>query len=138
LASFTARTRNFPTDLSASPASASENGLAPCDTGRLTPRAGLRRLGHGRAVNDSSAWLMQSNPLAAMTLAGSVNVTAGSIRATVGINRREMIPVLALMSVRLKIAMPVVSDPVPAVVGHAICGLSGPGTFCPPPIGALT
>ena len=49
-----------------------------------------------------------------------------------------MMPVLALISVRLKIAMPVVSDPVPAVVGQAMCGLSAPGTFCPPPIGALT
>ena len=33
-ASLTARTRNLPTPLSASAASVSENGLAPCDTGR--------------------------------------------------------------------------------------------------------
>ena len=49
-----------------------------------------------------------------------------------------MMPVLALSERRLKIAMPVVSDPVPDVVGHAMCGLTGPGTFCPPPIGAFT
>ena len=81
---------------------------------------------------------MQSKPLAATTLRGNVAVTSGSINATVGINRREMIPVLALISVRLKIAMPVVSEPVPEVVGHAICGLSAPGTLWPPPIGAFT
>jgi hypothetical protein len=34
--------------------------------------------------------------------------------------------------------MPVTSLPVPAVVGHAICGLSGPGTGLPSPMGALT
>ena len=70
---------------------------------------------------------MQSKPLAATTLPGNVDVTVGSIKAIVGIIRLEMIPVLALMSVRLKIAMPVASEPVPAVVGQAMCGLSAPG-----------
>ena len=45
---------------------------------------------------------------------------------------------VALMARSAKIAMPVVSEPVPEVVGHAICGLTAPGTFCPAPIGALT
>src|SRR5271166_4609450 len=137
-ASVTARTRYAPTPFKASLARPSENGLAPCDSGRPSPRARLNRRGQGRAVSDSKAWLMQSKPLAATTLRGSVAVTLGSTRATVGTRRREMMPVLALIDVRLKIAMPVVSDPVPAVVGQARWGLSGPGTGTPPPIGALT
>ncbi len=40
--------------------------------------------------------------------------------------------------VRSKMATPVVSLPVPAVVGIAISGLSGPGTGSARPIGALT
>ena len=39
---------------------------------------------------------------------------------------------------KAKMAIPVVSDPVPDVVGQAMCGFTGPGTFCPPPIGAFT
>ena len=96
--------------------------MAPCDTGRLAPRAGFSRRGHARAVSDSSAWLMQSKPLDATTFRGKVAVTFGSISATVGIRRREMMPVLALISVRLKIEMPVISEPVPDVVGQAMCG----------------
>ena len=49
-----------------------------------------------------------------------------------------MIPVFAFSARRLKIAMPVVSEPVPEVVGQAMCGFTGPGTFWPPPIGAFT
>ncbi len=112
--------------------------MAPCDTGRLAPRAGFSRRGHARAVSDSSAWLMQSKPLDATTFRGKVAVTFGSISATVGIRRREMMPVLALISVRLKIEMPVISEPVPDVVGQAMCGRSAPGTRCPAPMGALT
>jgi len=37
-----------------------------------------------------------------------------------------------------KMVMPVHSEPVPQVVGQAICGLSGPGTGLPAPMGALT
>src|SRR6266496_5956619 len=79
--SLTARTRNLPTLLSASVASMSENGLAPCDTGRLTPRAGLSRRGYARAVSDSSAWLMQSKPVAATAFFGSDAATVGSMSA---------------------------------------------------------
>ena len=81
---------------------------------------------------------MQSNPVAAIAFLGSDAVTVGSISATSGINRREMMPVFAFSERRLKIAMPVVSDPVPEVVGQAMCGFTAPGTFCPAPIGALT
>ena len=87
---------------------------------------------------DSSAWLMQSKPVDATTFAGSVRVTSGSTSAIVGISRREMMPVFALIDVSVKIEMPVVSDPVPDVVGHAMCGFTGPGTRWPAPIGALT
>ena len=38
----------------------------------------------------------------------------------------------------VKIAMPVVSEPVPAVVGQAMCGRTAPGTRRPSPIGAFT
>jgi hypothetical protein len=44
-ASLTARVWNRPTLRSASLASMSENGFAPCDTGRFAPCAGLRRRG---------------------------------------------------------------------------------------------
>ena len=126
-ASVTARTRNLPTPCSASVASMSENGFAPCETGRAMPFAGLRRRGYARAVSDSSAWLMQSKPVAATALRGNVAVTAGSISATSGIRRREMMPVFAFSERRLKIAMPVVSEPVPDVVGQAMCGLTAAG-----------
>ena len=81
---------------------------------------------------------MQSKPVAATILLGNVLVTSGSTSAMLGMSRREMIPVLAFIDCRLKIAMPVVSEPVPDVVGHAMCGLTGPGTRCPAPIGAFT
>ena len=44
-------------------------------------------------------------------------------------------PVLACSRVRSKMLTPVVSLPVPAVVGIAISGRSGPGTGRPLPIG---
>ncbi len=47
-------------------------------------------------------------------------------------------PVLACIAVRSKMLTPVVSLPVPAVVGIAISGLSGPGTGKALPIGAFT
>ena len=47
-------------------------------------------------------------------------------------------PVFAFISVKSKIATPVVSLPVPAVVGMAISGFRGPGAGSPLPIGALT
>jgi hypothetical protein len=55
----------------------------------------------------------------------------------VGRKWRETMPVLAFMDKRSKIAIPVHSLPVPEVVGQAMCGLSGPGTGWPPPIGAF-
>ena len=55
-----------------------------------------------------------------------------------GLNARWEIPVLAFISSRSKIATPVVSLPVPVVVGIAMRGRRGPGTGSPLPIGALT
>ena len=57
---------------------------------------------------------------------------------SVGFSRRCAMPVLACIRDQSKIATPVVSLPVPAVVGMAISGLSGPGTGSPLPIGGLT
>jgi hypothetical protein len=47
-------------------------------------------------------------------------------------------PVFACMRIKSKMATPVVSLPVPAVVGMATSGLTGPGTGSPFPIGGLT
>jgi hypothetical protein len=99
---------------------------------------GLSRRGNARAVSDSSAWLMQSKPVAAIAAGGSECVTSGSISAIVGISRREMMPVFAFSALSAKIAMPVVSEPVPDVVGQAMCGFTAPGTRRPSPIGGLT
>ena len=69
----------------------------------------------------------------------------GQGRGAVGIDERfgrtqrgEAMPVFACSDSRSKIAMPVTSLPVPDVVGHAMCGVSGPGTGWPSPTGALT
>jgi hypothetical protein len=47
-------------------------------------------------------------------------------------------PVLACILVKSKIDTPVVSLPVPAVVGIAINGFRGPGTGRPLPMGGFT
>ena len=123
-ASLTARTRNLPTLLQRLASRACRRtDSRPATPAGSTPCAGLSRRGYARAVSDSSAWLMQSKPVAATTFAAASRVTSGSISATSGIRRREMMPVLALSARRVKIAMPVVSEPVPDVVGHAMCGL---------------
>ena len=53
-------------------------------------------------------------------------------------NGRLEMPVFALSRVSSKTQTPVVSLPVPAVVGIAISGLSGPGTGRPFPTGGFT
>ena len=47
-------------------------------------------------------------------------------------------PVLTLCSGTSRIATAVTSEPVPAVVGSATTGSSGPGRGLPAPIGGLT
>ena len=122
---------------SASDATASLHGFAPCDGGRAEGRAAAARFRYEIAVSDSSECDSASKPDAATIVAGSVSVTFGSISAVVGLSLRDWIPVFAFIASRSKIAMPVASEPVPLVVGHAMCGFTGPGTDWPPPIGAL-
>ena len=55
-----------------------------------------------------------------------------------GRNALCAMPVFASISRKSNIATPVVSLPVPEVVGMAISGFSGPGTGLPSPIGAFT
>lgn len=55
-----------------------------------------------------------------------------------GFNARLAIPVLKERDVMSRITAPVVSEPVPAVVGTAIKGRKGLDTGKPLPIGALT
>ncbi len=89
-------------------------------------------------MKDSSACASTSKPLDATTVAGSVRVASGSTIPSVGRKRRDAIPVFTSCASKSKIVMPVHSLPVPDVVGHAMCGLSGPGTGAPSPSGALT
>lgn len=56
----------------------------------------------------------------------------------VGLRARCAMPVFARLETRSKIAVPVVSEPVPAVVGTAISGLRGLSMGRPFPRGALT
>jgi hypothetical protein len=89
-------------------------------------------------VYDSSAWLSTSRPEQAATIGGSVRVVSGSTMPSAGRRVRWAIPVLACISSRSKMATPVVSLPVPAVVGTATSGFNAPGTGRPSPIGGLT
>lgn len=72
------------------------------------------------------------------TLGGMVAVLSGSIIPKVGLSLRLAMPVLDLVAVSSKIATPVVSLPVPAVVGIAIRGGTFPGGGIPFPRGGLT
>jgi hypothetical protein len=67
-----------------------------------------------------------------------VLVFSGSHMPIVGLRARCAIPVFALFATRSKIAVPVVSDPVPAVVGTATSGFKGFVIGRPLPRGALT
>ena len=79
-----------------------------------------------------------SSPLDAATSGGMVRVFSGSRSPSVGLRRRLAMPVFTCRRMRSKMLTPVVSLPVPAVVGMAMSGLSGPGTGNPLPIGGLT
>ena len=92
----------------------------------------------GKAVYDSSACDKTSNPLAAATIGGSVFVWLGSTMPKTGRSSRLEMPVFVLISKKSKIATPVVSLPVPAVVGIANKGLHMPGTGAPFPTGLFT
>lgn len=62
----------------------------------------------------------------------------GSHIPRVGLRLRCAIPVFARLETRSKMAVPVVSEPVPAVVGTAIRGFRGLSIGRPFPSGALT
>jgi hypothetical protein len=66
-----------------------------------------------------------------------VRVFSGSSNPIVGLSRRLAMPVLACILLKSKIETPVVSLPVPAVVGIAINGFRGPGTGKPLPMGGF-
>ena len=109
--------------------------MLPWLIGRDENGTGFARAEKGRAVNDSSAWQSTSNPLAATTCPGKVAVHSGSTSASVGRSRGEAMPVFAFKASTSQMAMPVVSAPVPQVVGQARCGGSAPGTGSPLPTG---
>jgi len=67
-----------------------------------------------------------------------VRVFKGSTIPSVGFKFLWAIPVFARFDTRSNIAVPVVSEPVPAVVGTAMRGFSLPCMGRPRPRGALT
>src|SRR5690348_14593115 len=90
------------------------------------------------AVQLSRLWHRTSRPELACTAEGMVRVFRGSQMPRVGLRARWATPVLARAVDRSKIAEPVVSEPVPAVVGTAMRGLRGLSIGRPLPRGALT
>lgn len=87
---------------------------------------------------DSSEWQRTSRPEEAWTALGMVRVLRGSQIPRVGLSARCATPVLAFLDTRSKMAVPVVSEPVPAVVGTATSGFKGLVIGRPLPRGALT
>ena len=78
-----------------------------------------------------------SMPDAAVTSGGRVIVSSGSITARVGRSRQWLMPVLTFIDRMSSTHIAVDSEPVPAVVGTAISGLSWPGGALALPIGLL-
>lgn len=87
---------------------------------------------------DSKLWQSTSNPELTCTAGGIVLVFSGSHMPKVGFNALWAMPVFAFLATRSKIAVPVVSEPVPAVVGTAIRGERAFVMGLPLPSGALT
>src|SRR3569833_234320 len=90
------------------------------------------------AVQDSREWQRTSKPELALTAAGMVAVLRGSQIPSVGLRFRCALSVLACLVSLSLLAVPVVSLPVPAVVGMAMRGFSGLSMGRPLPRGALT
>src|SRR5690554_1813318 len=84
------------------------------------------------AVNASIAWVSASAPAIAVRDGGQVKVSSGSQIATSGIRYGLEIPIFRARVLSDRTATGVTSDPVPAVVGMAIRGIIGPGTFSSP------
>lgn len=72
------------------------------------------------------------------TATGHVSVLRGSTMPSKGRRARLAMPVFADVAEWSKMAVPVVSDPVPAVVGTAMSGRRTLSTGMPLPMGALT
>lgn len=89
-------------------------------------------------MSDSRLWHSTSSPDEAVIAGGRVWVFTGSMMPSVGLRLRWEMPVLVLEETMSKIAVPVVSEPVPAVVGMQIRGLRGLSMGRPLPRGALT
>ena len=64
-------------------------------------------------------------------------VSSGSMTARVGRSRQWLMPVFTFIDRTSMMHMAVLSEPVPAVVGTAISGLSGPAGRGRPPMGLL-
>src|SRR5262245_41108465 len=111
-------------------------GFAPMYAGRSGGWCLVRAL-YGRVVYDSIACVRMSQPAAAVTSGGAVSVLSGSTIPTAGRRRRCETPAFTWWARTWVTATAVVSLPVPAVVGTAINGLSGPGTGRPLPTGWL-
>ena len=98
---------------------------------------GVRSL-YGIAVHDSRLWQSTSRPDEACTAEGIVRVLRGSQIPKVGLRARCAIPVFTFLATKSNIAVPVVSLPVPAVVGTAIRGRRGLVIGRPRPKGTFT
>src|ERR671932_27820 len=79
-----------------------------------------------------------SMPAEALTSGGRDRESMGSMTASVGRSRQWLMPVFTFIDRMSSTHMAVLSDPVPAVVGTAISGLSWPVGAFAPPIGLLT
>lgn len=80
----------------------------------------------------SIAWVMASAPAMAESEGGQVRVRSGSHIATCGMRCGLEMPTFMTRSVSDRTATGVTSEPVPAVVGTAINGSTGPGTLNSP------
>ena len=78
-----------------------------------------------------------SIPAEAVTSGGMVSESSGSITARVGRSRQWLMPVLTRIDSTSSTHIAVLSEPVPAVVGTAISGLSCCLGAWPAPMGLL-
>ena len=77
-------------------------------------------------------------PLAAVTSGGRLRVVVGSTIASTGRSEGWLMPALRCSRNMSTTQMVVDSDPVPAVVGMAMRGLSGSHGVLPSPMGGVT
>jgi hypothetical protein len=80
----------------------------------------MNNIPHGIAVKLSKLWPRTSRPAEMWTALGQLSVFKASTIPSVGFMSLLAIPVLKFMEVMSRMAVPVVSEPVPAVVGTGI------------------